>query len=98
MGMSNEIITDSSLTLAELVEARLLNLGDIAAAIGVRRESLARYLDGKSRPDPAPARMLAKFIGVTLDALYDAYDRGKAAREAREGKAPAAKAAAKAAT
>ena len=77
-----------------MVEAKLLNLSDIAGSIGVSMPTFSRWMNGRSQPDPEPARQLAKFLGVTLEELYDAYDRGKAAREAREGsKAPAAKAA-----
>ena len=101
MGMSQEAgpetAREQTATLYDLIEVRLVSMGDIAEEIGIQPSTLSNWCNGKKRPDPLPAQRLARVLGITLDEFYDAYDRGAAARAARTGDSAEMPAAAKAA-
>lgn len=85
------IETSTTKTLAELVGDRTVTAGDIADSAKVTPSTLSNWCNGKRRPDPEPAARLAAVLGVTLDDLYAAYDRGVAAREAEAARKAAGK-------
>ena len=80
------IETTTTKTLAELVDEKTVTAGDIADSAKVTPTTLSNWVNAKRRPDPEPAARLAAFLGITLDELYAAYDRGVSARRAAEAK------------
>lgn len=62
--------------LAQLRKLKSLTQEDIAEAVGVSRQSVAKWESGESLPDLERSRLLAEMLGVSLDDLAT-YEPGE---------------------
>lgn len=72
---------DASVTISETTKGENVTLGamrktqgisqeKLAAIVGVRRESIARYESGTRRPSPAVAERIANALGMDISTMW----------------------------